>query len=121
MTQKTYQLSLNFEQVLDVVLQLPEEEQEKIIQEIKKSSLKNGEQNLLSGFNEKSLTITQNEEQNPLSTFKKGASIYPIGITPPYPINKSKRAPFGVMKNSGKIIGDIVEPTSGLSTWDVLS
>jgi prevent-host-death family protein len=37
------------------------------------------------------------------------------------PIKKSKRATFGVMKDRGKIIGDIVEPTSNLVTWDILS
>lgn len=36
------------------------------------------------------------------------------------PIKKSKRAAFGARKDSGKIIGDIVEPTSNLVTWDVL-
>lgn len=36
------------------------------------------------------------------------------------PINKSKRAAFGAMKDSGQITGDIVEPTSNLVTWDVL-
>jgi prevent-host-death family protein len=36
------------------------------------------------------------------------------------PIKKSKRAAFGAMKDSGKITGDIVEPTSNLVTWDVL-
>ena len=37
------------------------------------------------------------------------------------PIKKSKRAAFGSAKDSGKIIGDIIEPTSNLVTWDVLS
>ncbi len=36
------------------------------------------------------------------------------------PIKKSKRVAFGSAKDSGKIIGDIVEPTSNLVTWDVL-
>lgn len=36
------------------------------------------------------------------------------------PIIKNKRATFGVMKDSGEIIGDIVEPTSNLVNWDVL-
>jgi prevent-host-death family protein len=36
------------------------------------------------------------------------------------PIKKSKRAVFGAMKDSGKITGDIVEPTANLVTWDVL-
>jgi prevent-host-death family protein len=37
------------------------------------------------------------------------------------PITEKKRATFGVMKHRGKILGDIVEPTSNLVTWDVLS
>jgi antitoxin (DNA-binding transcriptional repressor) of toxin-antitoxin stability system len=36
------------------------------------------------------------------------------------PIKKSNRAAFGAMKNSGKIQGDIVEPTASLVTWDAL-
>ena len=36
------------------------------------------------------------------------------------PIKKSKRAAIGAMKNTGKIVGDIVEPTANLVTWDVL-
>lgn len=36
------------------------------------------------------------------------------------PIKKSKRAAFGAMKNTGKIVGDIVEPTANLITWDAL-
>ncbi|MDJ1177519.1 hypothetical protein PJF56_01455 [Roseofilum sp. BLCC_M91] len=37
------------------------------------------------------------------------------------PTTKPKRAAFGSAKGTGKIIGDIVEPTSNLVTWDVLS
>ncbi|MBD1215585.1 hypothetical protein PN478_20310 [Dolichospermum circinale CS-534/05] len=47
MTQQTYQLPLTFEQILNLVLQLPKKEQEKLIQEIKKTSLKNEDENLL--------------------------------------------------------------------------
>ncbi|NJR24022.1 MAG: prevent-host-death family protein [Richelia sp. CSU_2_1] len=43
----------------------------------------------------------------------------PIAIISP--IQKSTRSAFGSAKNSGKIIGDIVEPTSNLVTWDSLS
>ncbi|MEA5516832.1 hypothetical protein [Nodularia sp. UHCC 0506] len=50
MTQKTYQLPLTFEQILNLVLQLPEQEQEKLIQEIKKTSPKIDDENLLSVF-----------------------------------------------------------------------
>jgi len=37
------------------------------------------------------------------------------------PVKKNKRAAFGAMKNRTKIVGDIVEPSSNLVTWDVLS
>jgi antitoxin (DNA-binding transcriptional repressor) of toxin-antitoxin stability system len=37
------------------------------------------------------------------------------------PVTKSKRAAFGSGKDTIKIIGDIVEPTSNLVTWDVVS
>lgn len=47
MTQQTYQLPLTFEQILNLVLQLPKKEQQKLIQEIKKTSLKNEDENLL--------------------------------------------------------------------------
>jgi hypothetical protein len=40
MNPKTYQLPLTFEQILNLVLQLPEQEQEQLIQEIKKTSPK---------------------------------------------------------------------------------
>jgi antitoxin VapB len=36
------------------------------------------------------------------------------------PIKKSKRAAIGAMKNTGKIVGDIVELTANLITWDAL-
>jgi len=36
------------------------------------------------------------------------------------PVKKSKRAAIGAMKNTGKIVGDIVEPTANLITWDAL-
>ena len=36
------------------------------------------------------------------------------------PITQRPRAAFGVMKDSGEIVGDIVEPSSNLTTWDVL-
>lgn len=37
------------------------------------------------------------------------------------PIKKKKRATFGAMKHRGKIVGDLVEPTSNLLNWDVLT
>ncbi|MBW4558288.1 MAG: hypothetical protein KME59_20645 [Trichormus sp. ATA11-4-KO1] len=51
-TQKTYQLPLTFEQILSLVLQLPIQEQEQLIQEIKKKSPKNKDEDedLLSVF-----------------------------------------------------------------------
>lgn len=51
MTQKTYPLPLTFEQILNLVLQLPEQEQEQLIQEIKKTSPKNKDEDLLDVFN----------------------------------------------------------------------
>ncbi|RUR72717.1 hypothetical protein ACF3DV_04820 [Chlorogloeopsis fritschii PCC 9212] len=50
MTQKTYQLTLTFEQILNLVLQLPEQVQEELIQEIKKKSAKKQDGDLLSVF-----------------------------------------------------------------------
>jgi hypothetical protein len=50
MTQKIYQLPLTFEQILNLVLQLPKQEQEQLIQEIKKTSPKIEDENLLSVF-----------------------------------------------------------------------
>lgn len=50
MTQKTYQLPLTFKQILNLVLQLPAQEQEQLIQEIKKTSPKNQAEDLLSVF-----------------------------------------------------------------------
>ena len=51
------------------------------------------------------LTITQNG--------------IPLAIVSPIP--KTKRAAFGAMKDSVKIVGDIVEPSSSLVNWDVLA
>ncbi|OYD99517.1 hypothetical protein CDG77_01095 [Nostoc sp. 'Peltigera membranacea cyanobiont' 213] len=50
MNQKIYQLPLTFEQILNLVLQLPAQEQEELIQEIKKNSPKNKDEDLLSVF-----------------------------------------------------------------------
>lgn len=50
MTQKTYSLPLTFEQILNLVLQLPAQEQEQIIQQIKKNQPKNREKDLLTVF-----------------------------------------------------------------------
>ena len=48
MNQTTYQLPLTFEQILNLVLQLTAQEQEQLIQEIKKNSAKNQDEDLLS-------------------------------------------------------------------------
>jgi hypothetical protein len=48
MTQKTYPLT--FEQILNLVLQLPAQEQEEIIQQIKINSPKKQEEDLLNVF-----------------------------------------------------------------------
>jgi hypothetical protein len=48
MTQKTYPLT--FEQILNLVLQLPAQEQEEIIQQIKINSPKNQEEDLMIVF-----------------------------------------------------------------------
>ena len=48
MTQKTYPLT--FEQILNIVLQLPAQEQEEIIQQIKINSPKNQGEDLLTVF-----------------------------------------------------------------------
>jgi hypothetical protein len=50
MNQKTYQLPLTFEQILNLVLQLPVQEQKQLIQEIKKKSPKNKDEYLLRVF-----------------------------------------------------------------------
>jgi len=50
MKQKTYQLPLTFEQIFNLVLQLPAQEQEQLIQEIKKKFPKNKDEDLLSVF-----------------------------------------------------------------------
>ena len=36
------------------------------------------------------------------------------------PIKQQKRATFGVMKDRVEIVGDILEPTSELVSWEVM-
>ncbi len=36
------------------------------------------------------------------------------------PINQQKRAPFGAMKERVEIVGDILEPTSELVSWEAM-
>ncbi|AUS99968.1 hypothetical protein CLI64_05975 [Nostoc sp. CENA543] len=50
MTQKTYQLPITFEQILNLVLELPAQEQEQLIQAIKNHSLENKNEDLVSVF-----------------------------------------------------------------------
>ena len=52
------------------------------------------------------------ETGEPLTITRNGIAIAIVS-----PIKKGKRAAFGAMKDTGKIIGDIVEPTSNLLTW----
>ena len=59
-----------------------------------------------------------NQAQNTGETLTITQNDIPIAIIAP--IKKSKRAVFGAMKNTGKIVGDIVEPTANLVTWDAL-
>lgn len=47
MNQKTYQLPLTFDQILNLVLQLTAKEQEKLIQEITKNSPKTQNEDLI--------------------------------------------------------------------------
>ncbi len=37
-----------------------------------------------------------------------------------YPAQSSKRAPFGVAKDSGQVVGDLVEPALSPESWNVL-
>jgi antitoxin (DNA-binding transcriptional repressor) of toxin-antitoxin stability system len=37
------------------------------------------------------------------------------------PVTRRKRVKFGMMKSRTRVLGDIVEPTSDLVDWDVLS
>lgn len=50
MTQKTYQLPITFEQILNLVLELPAQEQEQLIQAIKNHSLEHKNEDLVSVF-----------------------------------------------------------------------
>ncbi len=50
MTQKNYQLPITFEQILNLVLQLPKKEQEQLMQEIKKQTPENTNKDLLNVF-----------------------------------------------------------------------
>jgi hypothetical protein len=50
MTQKTYQLPITFEKILNLVLELPAQEQEQLIQAIKNHSLENKNEDLVSVF-----------------------------------------------------------------------
>jgi hypothetical protein len=62
-----------------------------------------------------SIELAQTTGEN-LTITKNGI---PLAIISP--IKKSPRAAFGAMKDSVKIVGDILEPTSNLVDWDVLA
>jgi antitoxin (DNA-binding transcriptional repressor) of toxin-antitoxin stability system len=72
----------------------------------------------ISDFSETIQTLLSQAQKtgDSLTIIKDGV---PLAII--QPIKKNKRAAFGVMKNRTKIVGDIVEPTSNLVSWDVLS
>jgi len=42
---------------------------------------------------------------NPITVTQDGTPVVTV-----YPVKTSKRAPFGVAKDSGQIVGDLVEP-----------
>lgn len=64
-------------------------------------------QNLLHQLAQTGETLTITEGNQPLAVIS--------------PTTQPKRAAFGAAKGTGKINGDIVEPTSNLVTWDALS
>jgi prevent-host-death family protein len=52
---------------------------------------------------------------NPITVTQDGTPVVTI-----YPVQTSKRAPFGVVKDSGQIVGDLVEPPLSPTVWNVL-
>jgi hypothetical protein len=52
----------------------------------------------------------------PLAVTQDGETLVIIYPTP----MKPHRAPFGIAKGSGQILGDLVEPVLTESTWEVL-
>ena len=66
MNQKTYQLTLNFDQILDLVKQLPESDKIKLSQELEKETLNHKLTQLLETFKTDELsleTITEEVEE----------------------------------------------------------
>jgi hypothetical protein len=59
MTVQTYQLSLNFEQILDLVRQLPSVEQEKIRQEIEKANREQKLNSFLTDFHTDEISLAE--------------------------------------------------------------
>ncbi len=55
------------------------------------------------------------EAGKPITVIQNGTPVVMI-----YPAKSSKRAPFGVAKESGQVIGDLVEPPLSPTTWNVL-
>ena len=51
----------------------------------------------------------------PITVTQNGSPVVTI-----YPAKSSKRAPFGVAKESGQVLGDLVEPPLSPTTWNVL-
>jgi prevent-host-death family protein len=64
------------------------------------------------------LQILLNQAQKTGETLTITQNGIPLAVISPIKLSKKRR--FGSMKDSGKIIGDIVEPTSDLVTWEVL-
>lgn len=52
----------------------------------------------------------------PLMVTKNGE---PLVVVYPAPMQR-QRVPFGIAKDTGKIVGDIIEPASCEDTWEVL-
>ena len=77
MSQKTYQLALNFDQILDLVKQLPESEKIQLSQELEKETLNQKLTQLLETFktNDLSLeTITKEVEEVRAELYGKQAT-----------------------------------------------
>jgi len=55
------------------------------------------------------------ETGKPIAVTQDGTPVVMI-----YPANSSKRAPFGVAKESGQVIGDLVKPPLSPTIWNVL-
>ena len=77
MSQKTYQLTLNFDQILDLVKQLPESEKLQLSQELEKETLNQKLTQLLETFKTDDLsleTITKEVEEVRAELYGKQAT-----------------------------------------------